>query len=68
MVWDPNRVKRRWTQYDVEGGEDICKQDYVIMGRKSNSGIKEYYVPFFRSTSVDGEYRRAGVGLYRVIA
>ncbi|CAG5158159.1 uncharacterized protein ALTATR162_LOCUS5014 [Alternaria atra] len=64
-VLDPSRVKRGWMQYDVEGGEDIRKEDCVVMGRrrKSNSDIEEYYVLVVRSTSVDGEYRRAGVGL-----
>jgi len=56
-------AERGWIQYDVEGGKDLCKEQCVVVGRRSNSGIAEYYVLVVRSTSVDGEYRRIGVGL-----
>jgi len=60
-VLDPNRVKRGWIQYDVEGGKDLREEQYVVVGRKDDT--HEYYVLVVRSTGVDGEYKRAGVGL-----
>jgi len=62
-VLDSNRVKRGWIQYDAEGDKDLRKEQCVVVGRKSNSGIDEYYVLVVRSTNVNGEYRRIGVGL-----
>ncbi|KAF2175187.1 hypothetical protein K469DRAFT_724384 [Zopfia rhizophila CBS 207.26] len=62
-VLDSDGAKRGWIQYDVEGGKDLRKEQYVVVGRKSNSGIEEYYVLVVRPTGVDGEYRRVGVGL-----
>lgn len=58
-VLDPNGVKRGWIHYDDEGGEDRRKEQCVVVGRVSN----EYYVLAVRSTGVDGEYRRTGIGL-----
>ena len=62
-VLDSDGTKRGWIQYDVEGGKDLCKKQCVVVGRKSNIGIEKYYVLVVRPTSVDGEYRRIGVGL-----
>jgi hypothetical protein len=62
-VLDSDGTKRGWIQYDVEGGKDLCKKQCVVVGRKSDIGIEEYYVLVVRPTSVDGEYRRIGVGL-----
>jgi hypothetical protein len=62
-VLDSDGAKRGWIQYDVEGGKDLRKEQCVVVGRKSNGGIEEYYVLVVRPTRVDGEYRRIGVGL-----
>ena len=62
-VLDSDGAKRGWIQYDVEGSKDLRKEQCVVVGRKSNSGIKEYYVLVVRLTRVDGEYRRIGVRL-----
>ncbi|KAL5399273.1 hypothetical protein PMIN03_012691 [Paraphaeosphaeria minitans] len=62
-VLDSNGAKRGWIQYDVEGSKDLCKEQCVVVGRKSNSSIEEYYILVVRSTSVDVEYKRVGVGL-----
>ncbi|KAH8696768.1 heterokaryon incompatibility protein-domain-containing protein [Phaeosphaeriaceae sp. PMI808] len=64
-VLDSDGAKRGWIQYDVEGSKDLRKEQCVVVGRKINSGIQEYYVLVVRPTSVDGEYRRVGVGLIR---
>lgn len=60
-VLDPNGVKRGWIQYDIEGGKDLREEQCVVVGRKHGTG--EYYVLVVRSTGVDGEYKRTGVGL-----
>jgi hypothetical protein len=65
-ILDPNGVKRGWIQYDVEGGKDIREEQCVVVGRKHgfmDNGIDKYYVLVVRSTGVDGEYKRTGVGL-----
>jgi len=54
-------VKRGWIQYNVEVSKDLREEQCVVVGRKR--GIDEYYVLIIRSTGVDGEYKRAGVGL-----
>jgi hypothetical protein len=64
-VLDSNGAKRGWIQYDIEDGKDLRKAQCVIVGRKSDNGIEECYVLVVRSTSVDNEYRRVGVGLIR---
>jgi len=85
---DFGRIKRGWIQYDIEGGEDLCKERCVVVGKKSiedgysedgdnedgdnkdrdnedgdTLDVKEYYILVVRPTSVDGEYKRVGVGL-----
>ena len=35
----------------------------MVVGRKKDNGIEEYYVLVVRATGVDGEYRRVSVGL-----
>jgi len=60
-VLDPDGVKRGWIQYDVEGGKDPREEQCVVVGKESD--IDEYYVLVVRSTGVDGEYKRTGVGL-----
>jgi hypothetical protein len=62
-VLDSDGAKRGWIQYDTEGSEDLHKEQCVVVGKKSDRDIEEYYVLVIRSTSVDGEYRRIGVGL-----
>jgi hypothetical protein len=68
-VLDPDREKRGWIQYDVEGeeGEDLCKERCVVAGRTSNwyvngSAVK-YYILVVRPTNTDDEYKRVGIGL-----
>jgi len=61
------RTKRGWIQYDVKEDEDLFKERCVVVGKKSikdgdRLGIKEYYILVIRPTSVDGEYKRVGVG------
>ncbi|KAF2690916.1 HET-domain-containing protein [Lentithecium fluviatile CBS 122367] len=62
-ILDSFGEKRGWIQYDVEGGKDHRKEQCVVVGRKSHDGIEEYYVLVVSPTSVDGEYRRVGIGL-----
>jgi hypothetical protein len=73
-VLDFDRVKRGWIQYDVEEGEDLCKERCVVVGkvnedeRKDESeggyrSVEKYYILIVRPTSRDGEYRRVGIGL-----
>ncbi|KAH8726729.1 heterokaryon incompatibility protein-domain-containing protein [Phaeosphaeriaceae sp. PMI808] len=62
-VLDSDGTHRGWIQYDIEGGKDLRKEHCVVVGRRSNDGIKEYYVLVVRPTSVNGEYRRVGAGL-----
>jgi len=63
-------TKRGWIQYDVEEDEDLFKERCVVTGKKSikdkdgdRLDVKEYYILVVRPTSVDGEYKRVGVGL-----
>jgi hypothetical protein len=60
-ILDFGRAKRGWIQYDVEEGEGLCKERCVVAGKKLD--VKEYYILVVRPTSVDGEYKRVGVGL-----
>jgi hypothetical protein len=67
-VLDFGRMERGWIQYDVEEGEDLCKERCVVVGKKSikdgdRLDVKRYYILVVRPTSVDGEYKRVGVGL-----
>ena len=73
-VLDFGGMERGWIQYDIEGGEDLCKDRCVVAGKKSNKdkdkiedgdilGVKEYYILVVRPASVDGKYERVGVGL-----
>ena len=67
------RTKRGWIQYDIEEGEDLFKEQCVVIRKKSiedgdskdrdRLDVKEYYILVVRPTSVDGEYKRVGVGL-----
>ncbi|KAF2467894.1 HET-domain-containing protein [Lindgomyces ingoldianus] len=61
-VLDYSGVERGRMQYDVEGGQDLRKEQCVLVGRRSNRGIQEFYILIVKSTGVDGEYRRIGVG------
>ena len=70
-VLDFGRMKRGWIRYDVEDGEDLCKERCIVAGKKSTYEIKdgdildvkEYYILVVRPTSVNDEYKRVGVGL-----
>ena len=62
-ILDFGRTKRGWIQYDIEEGEDLFKERCVVVGKKSRLDVKEYYILVVRPTSVDGEYKRVGVGL-----
>ena len=61
VALDSNGVKRGWIQYDVESGKDLREEHCVVVGRKHC--IDEYYILVVSSTSVDGEYKRTGVGM-----
>ena len=73
-ILDFSRTKRGWIQYDVKEDEDLFKERCVVAGKKSSKDkdkiedgdrldVKEYYILVVRPTSVDGEYKRVGVGL-----
>ena len=65
-ILDFGRTKRGWIQYDVEEDKDLFKERCVVAGKKSGWNrldVKEYYILVIRPTSVDGEYKRVGVGL-----
>ena len=65
-ILDFGGTKRGWIQYDVEEDKDLFKERCVVAGKKSGwhrLDVKEYYILVVRPTSVDGEYKRVGVGL-----
>ena len=67
-ILDFGRTKRGWIQYDIKEDEDLFKGQCVVAGKKSSKvwsklDVKEYYILIVRLTSVDGEYKRVGVGL-----
>ena len=66
------RTKRGWIQYDIEEDEDLFKERYIVIRKKSSKDkiedrdkldIKEYYILVIRPTSVDSKYKRVGVRL-----
>jgi len=62
------RTKRGWIQYNIKEDEDLFKEQYVVARKKSSKDrdrldVKEYYILIVRPTSIDGEYKRVGVGL-----
>jgi len=61
-VLDSDRAEKGWIHYDSIG-KDSCKEQCIVVGRQSNRGFDEYYVLVVRLTSVEGEYRRIGIGL-----
>jgi len=68
IVLDFSRTKRGWIQYDVNRGEDLCKERCVVAEKKSSKDkyrldVEEYYILVVRPTSVDDKYKRVGVGL-----
>ena len=68
IILDFNKTKRGWIQYDVEEGEDLFKEQCVVIRKKSNKDrnrldVKEYYILVVRLTSVDNKYKRVRVGL-----
>ena len=62
-VIDSDGTKRGWIQYDVKDGEQLSKEQCVVIGRTKKSSVEEYYILVARPTCVDGEYNRVGVGL-----
>lgn len=64
-LFDIFKVKRGWIRYDVKGGTELCITKCVVVGRMEKNGGEEYYVIVVVPTSVDGEYRRIGVGIVR---
>jgi len=66
-ILDPSKAERGWIQYDIEVSEDLYAKRCVVVGRMSYEDEhrlrnKKYYILVVRLTSVDGEYRRVGVG------
>ena len=72
-ILDFSRMKRGWIQYDIEEDEDLFKERCVVVGKKFSKDkdkikdgvrldVKEYYILVVGPTSVDGEYKRVGVG------
>lgn len=55
---DSSGEKRGWIQYDIEANRDLHTKWCVVVGRRN----KKYYILVVRLTSVDGEYKRVGVG------
>ena len=60
------RTKRGWIQYNVKGGEDLYKEQYIITRKKSSKDrdrlkVKRYYILVVRLTSIDSEYKRVRV-------
>jgi len=62
-VLNSDGAKEGWINYDLEGGEDSCQKRCIVVGRLQESDVDKYYVLVVRSTSVNGEYRRIGLGL-----
>lgn len=63
MISDQGGTKRGWIQYDFKNGEKRCKGQCIVLGKTNINGVKEYYIIVVKPTRVDGEYRRAGVGI-----
>jgi len=64
-ILDSSKVERGWIQYDIEASEDLHAERCVVVGRTSHAnehGLRKYYILVVRPTSMDGEYRRVGVG------
>jgi hypothetical protein len=61
VVFDFSWTKCGWIRYDVEDGKNLLEEHCVVVG--STLDGENYYVLVTRSTSVDGEYERVGIGL-----
>ena len=51
--------EKGWIRYDVENGEDLRNERCFVIGRTKGG----YYILVVRPTSMNGEYRRVGIGL-----
>jgi hypothetical protein len=60
-VVDLSKTNRGWIRYDVEDGKNLLEEHCVVVG--STEDNEHYYILVARSTSVDGEYKRVGIGL-----
>ncbi|KAF7502363.1 hypothetical protein GJ744_005984 [Endocarpon pusillum] len=62
-ISDQDGRERGWIRYDVKDGEELCKGQCIVLGRMMESHTERYYLVVVRSTRVDGEYNRIGVGI-----
>jgi hypothetical protein len=64
VLVDAAGMKRGWIQYDVESDEESNTIQCVVIGRQraEDTGPDQYYILLVSPTSVDGQYKRVGVG------
>lgn len=66
-ILDANKAERGCILYDVEVNEDLHAQGCVVVGRQFSRYSflpieTKYWILVVRSTGVDGDYKRIGVG------
>jgi hypothetical protein len=59
-VVDLSKTNRGWIRYDVEDGKNLLEEHCVVVGSTENS--EDYYILLVRPTTVDGVYKRVGMG------
>jgi hypothetical protein len=59
-VFDLSKPNRGWIRYDVKDGTNLLEEHCVVVGSTKYS--EYYYILVARPTSVDGEYKRVGIG------
>jgi hypothetical protein len=75
IIWDSRRVKRGWIQYDIETTADFHETRCVCVGKfwwrgkfwEKQFGRARCYVLVVRPSSVNGEYKRVGLGVVEAI-
>lgn len=61
-ILDSNKVRRGWVRYDIEEF-DLCEARCVLVGSKTTLIAKKSFMLVVRRTSVEGEYKRVGLGM-----
>jgi hypothetical protein len=63
IISDQDGRKRGWIRYDVKDGEELCKRQCIVLGKMMERDVERYCLLVVRSTRLDGEYSRIGVGI-----
>jgi hypothetical protein len=61
-------MKRGWIQYNIKEDEDLFKEQYIVIRKKSNRyrdrlDIKKYYILVVKPTSINSKCKRVKVRL-----